>query len=418
MIVLAGVALVIVATGAHRWLSLDAVAMNKGRLEALVTDHFALTLLAFMAIYVLVTALSIPGALIMTLVGGMVFPFWIGPAYPLRAVTTSTIGAGNFFAPLIIAPLALGAMLWLARRKELARLGLAMFLCFLAPAFNIAAFPREQAVHDRYLYLPLLGFLILVVPPVLEWLAARANVAAYAVLCLLCVLLGEQTIRYNRAWLAPIPLFEWAVRTDPNSSLNYDSLAAEYTSAKRWDEALATYNQALSLKRNATSLVGRAEALTQLQRYDEAERDLLEVIQERVPSSAYTVYQAYERLAICYQQQRKLEQAVNSLQDGRKKLPQYAAAMTEKLAVILYQANRKDTALAQLEAAKPAARSELLPESRSVFFRLGSLYQEMGKLPEARAALQEYMALTNDAQDPATLQQRQQAMAILQKMAR
>ncbi len=88
LIVLASVALVIVATGAHRWLSLDAVAMNKGRLEALVADHFALALLAFMATYVLVTALSIPGALIMTLVGGMVFSFWIACLAVLVAATT------------------------------------------------------------------------------------------------------------------------------------------------------------------------------------------------------------------------------------------------------------------------------------------------------------------------------------------
>jgi uncharacterized membrane protein YdjX (TVP38/TMEM64 family) len=94
LIVLASVALVIIATGAHRWLSLDAVAMNKGRLEALVTDHFALALLAFMAIYVFVTALSIPGALIMTLVGGMVFPFWVAC---LAVLVSATMGATILF---------------------------------------------------------------------------------------------------------------------------------------------------------------------------------------------------------------------------------------------------------------------------------------------------------------------------------
>jgi uncharacterized membrane protein YdjX (TVP38/TMEM64 family) len=92
MVVLAGVAILVVSTGAHRWLSLDAFAMNKGRLEALVDSHFAIALLAFMAIYVLVTALSIPGALIMTLVGGMVFPFWIAcPTILVSATTGATI---------------------------------------------------------------------------------------------------------------------------------------------------------------------------------------------------------------------------------------------------------------------------------------------------------------------------------------
>lgn len=92
--VMAGVAILVVASGAHRWLSLDAVAMNKGRLEALVEGHFVLALLAFMAIYVLVTALSIPGALIMTLVGGMVFPFWIAC---LAVLVSATTGATILF---------------------------------------------------------------------------------------------------------------------------------------------------------------------------------------------------------------------------------------------------------------------------------------------------------------------------------
>ena len=101
--------------------------------------------------------------------------------------------------------------------------------------------------------------------------------------------------------------------------------------------------------------------------------------------------------------------------EARKKLLQYAGALSEKIAVILYQSGQKDNALAQLEAAKPYARRELLPESRLVFYRLGLLYQEAGKPNEARAALQEYLALTDDMQDPITQQTRPLAAAALQK---
>ena len=346
-----------------------------------------------------------------------VFPLWIGPAYPLRAVTTDTIGVGNFIAPLLIAPLVLAALVWLARRTPLARLGLAIFLLFLAPAFNIGAFLREQAVHDRYLYLPLLGFLILVVPPLWEWLESRAKPLAYAVIAVVCALLAAQTARYNRAWLTPIGLFEAAVKADPSSALNHDSLAAEYTGARRWEDALNSYNQALALKRQTTSLAGRAQTLTELKRFDEAERDLLDITQGRVEvSSNYSLYQAYERLAITYERQNKLELAAKSLEEARKKLPQYAGAISDKIGIILVRAGRKDNAIAQLEAGKPYARKELLPESRSVFYHLGKLYAEAGKATEARGALQEYLALTANMQDPVTLQQRQDAAGMLQKL--
>ena len=207
-----------------------------------------------------------------------------------------------------------------------------------------------------------------------------------------------------------------AVQADPSAALNYDLLGAEFTEQKRWDEALAAYDESLKRGRLSSSLVGRADALTATQRYDEAIRDLSEITSGRAAnSSAYTIYQAYERLAIAYERQGKYEPAVQALVEARKKLLQYAGALSEKIAVILYQSGQKDNALAQLEAAKPYARRELLPESRLVFYRLGLLYQEAGKLNEARAALQEYLALTNDMQDPITQQTRPLAAAALQK---
>ena len=348
----------------------------------------------------------------------MIFPYWLGPSYSLRPVTTATIGAANFLLPLVLSLLAGALLLWLARRTATARLGLAMFLFFLAPAFNIAAFPREQAVHDRYLYLPVLGFLLLVVPPALAWLERQVKVRAviYAVVGGLCLLLGAQTARYNRAWLSGLALFQRAVQSDPSAALNYDLLGAEFTEQKRWDEALAAYDESLKRGRLSSSLVGRADALTATQRYDEAIRDLSEITSGRAAnSSAYTIYQAYERLAIAYERQGKYEPAVQALVEARKKLLQYAGALSEKIAVILYQSGQKDNALAQLEAAKPYARRELLPESRLVFYRLGLLYQEAGKPNEARAALQEYLALTDDMQDPITQQTRPLAAAALQK---
>jgi uncharacterized membrane protein YdjX (TVP38/TMEM64 family) len=116
LLVLASIALLIVVTGAHRWLSLDAVAMNKGRLEALVDSYFIPALLAFMATYVLVTALSLPGALIMTIVGGLIFPFWVSC---LAVVVSATTGATILF---LIAGSSLGEALRARGGDNLARI--------------------------------------------------------------------------------------------------------------------------------------------------------------------------------------------------------------------------------------------------------------------------------------------------------
>ncbi len=55
-------------------------------------------------------------------------------------------------------------IVWAARQGPVQQIGAALFILPLLPTLNINAFVPEQLVHDRYLYLPLLGFLMIVVP--------------------------------------------------------------------------------------------------------------------------------------------------------------------------------------------------------------------------------------------------------------
>ena len=354
----------------------------------------------------------------------IVFPYLIGPSYTIRAVTFANIGLTNFGIPLVISLLAGGGMLWLAYRNKLARIGLALFVLPLIPAMNIGAFDPEQIVHDRYLYLPLLGFLILTVP-VVAMLLERAKVSdanrrpwlLFAVAIALCVPLSVQTFRYNRAWLSNEALWQWALKTDPTGSINYVQYGAELIKQKRFAEAVGSYERALQMRPQNLGHLGRGVSLTELKRFDEADRDLRAIISqptERVPS--FTMYQAYEALAVNYQQQGKLNEAANTLDEARNRLPQYRAALTEKLAIILYQGGKKQDAYAQLESVRTQAKQETLPESRFVFYRIGLLAKELGRNGEARAAFQEYLALTTSMQDPEFKQTRAEAEEALRRL--
>ena len=67
----------------------------------------------------------------------MIFPFWIGPSYPLRAVTLQNIGVSNFIIPLAVTTVAGWWMIRIARLSKAARIGLGLFLIPLVPAMNI-----------------------------------------------------------------------------------------------------------------------------------------------------------------------------------------------------------------------------------------------------------------------------------------
>ena len=73
-----------------RFFSLDYVKAARGDFAALYESRPALVLGVFFAVYVAVTALSLPGAAIMTLLGGAIFGLWIGT---LVVSFASSIGA-------------------------------------------------------------------------------------------------------------------------------------------------------------------------------------------------------------------------------------------------------------------------------------------------------------------------------------
>src|SRR5262249_20231577 len=65
------------ALGGHHYLSLDSVKAQQAAIESYYQSHPWRVALGYFAGYVLVTGLSLPGALVMTLIGGAVFRlFW------------------------------------------------------------------------------------------------------------------------------------------------------------------------------------------------------------------------------------------------------------------------------------------------------------------------------------------------------
>ncbi|WP_397400811.1 TVP38/TMEM64 family protein [Phenylobacterium sp.] len=82
--------LAVFASGATRYLNLEALQANEAALRAFVDQQLPLALLTFVVVYALATAVSLPGATILTLAGGYLFGIWIGGA---ATVAGATIGA-------------------------------------------------------------------------------------------------------------------------------------------------------------------------------------------------------------------------------------------------------------------------------------------------------------------------------------
>jgi pyruvate/2-oxoglutarate dehydrogenase complex dihydrolipoamide dehydrogenase (E3) component/uncharacterized membrane protein YdjX (TVP38/TMEM64 family) len=96
------------ALGLQRYVSLDAFAAQRARLDALVAQHPVGAPLAYFVLYVATAALSIPGATVLTLVGGALFGVTLGTVLVSFA---SALGATLAF---LVARLLLGD--WVQQR--------------------------------------------------------------------------------------------------------------------------------------------------------------------------------------------------------------------------------------------------------------------------------------------------------------
>jgi len=70
------------------YFSLDAIKSHRDSLRQLAESHYAVAVLAFIATYVLQTACSLPGATVMTLLGGFLFGSAFGTFYVNLGATT------------------------------------------------------------------------------------------------------------------------------------------------------------------------------------------------------------------------------------------------------------------------------------------------------------------------------------------
>lgn len=82
------------ATGWHSHLSLAAMTESRDALRAVVDQHYLLSLMAFVLLYIVVTAVSLPVASLLTILSGYLFGWLVGG---LAAVLGATIGATLLF---------------------------------------------------------------------------------------------------------------------------------------------------------------------------------------------------------------------------------------------------------------------------------------------------------------------------------
>lgn len=154
-------AVLVFAMGWHRYVSLETVVSNRTALAAFVDAHFVAALATFIAIYIATVALSVPGAVLLTIAGGILFGWLVGG---LAVLVGATVGATIIF---LIAKTACGEYVVRRAGPRLSRI----VDGFRADAFSYLLFLR---------LVPLFPFVLVNIAPALVGVPLVTFIAATA----------------------------------------------------------------------------------------------------------------------------------------------------------------------------------------------------------------------------------------------
>jgi tetratricopeptide (TPR) repeat protein len=213
----------------------------------------------------------------------LVYPTGLSVLYETPYVTGFDLR--YFLLPTLgVAAIACGLWCWWrrTRRQEVAFASLLLIIPLL-PLFNLSIFQPGDIAHDRYLYLPSIGFCILVALAIQAVPAGGrrlfgAPALRGALTSSLLLLYAVGVVVQDVPWADNLLLYYHAVAHAPNNSIVRMNLANEALKRGMVDQAIVIYQQVLQRDPNYwLCLYNLGYAYYRIGRYQDAERVLSRV---------------------------------------------------------------------------------------------------------------------------------------------
>jgi tetratricopeptide (TPR) repeat protein len=305
------------------------------------------------------------------------------------------------------------------RSSALIFFAIGWFFITLAPVSNI--YPISFYMSDHYMYLPSIGF-FLIVAAALRWAYDKKAFKAYALaaLILLTSFYSCRTIQQNNYWKDAVTFYERTLKYAPTSTRLLNNLAGKYLLQGDLAKAAELYKKALETdpnfmlayynlgiinfkQKNMQGAVKYCEAALQLDpNYAPAynQLGLIYWAMER-RDDAIAAYNkaiavspdnpmALHNLALAYNALNMKEKSVELLKRAISIRPDYVEAYSD-LATVYAESGKTEEAVAAIKKAL-----EIYPNAADLYNRMGFLYFMMGRPDEAVSAYNKAIALRPD----------------------
>jgi Flp pilus assembly protein TadD len=196
----------------------------------------------------LYTTMLTVGRILVHYIHLLLFPVNLNADYTFNAfpLSSSFFEFSTFSAFILLGIIAYLAVRLLPVNKLMA-FGVFWFFVTLLPVCHI--FPHHELLAEHYLYLPSVGFL-LVVALLCDRFMGERKYFLFVAVCFAVVMLlfSARIIDRNRDWRTRVTLYEKTVKTAPQSARVRNNLCEAYSRSGRVDEAIVECRKALAIQ--------------------------------------------------------------------------------------------------------------------------------------------------------------------------
>ncbi len=211
------------------------------------------------------------------------WPFRLSVFYDLPVVTSPRLP--DFWLPLagLAVACAMTFLWWRRTGNNLVPFAAAWTALLIVPVLNLPALPSAyDLVHDRYLYLPSVGFCLLLASLLARLNVPRARRMAWATMAALAVatIWCAATMVQSLYWASNTVLFYRAIELAPGSVPAWNNLAESFVRQGKYESAITLYEHVLKSDPDAwLAQTNMGLCLYRLGRPAEAKPYLLRAIQ-------------------------------------------------------------------------------------------------------------------------------------------
>jgi hypothetical protein len=213
----------------------------------------------------------------------LIWPFGLSAFYDTPYTTSVTFS--TFILPAIAVAL-LGFAIWFGSRKSrVVAFACAWLVLPIIPVLNLPSLLRDEIAHDRYLFLPSIGFSILIALAITRIKVGRSAILGLpacqvAAIVILCGVLGCAAAWQHSSWANEFLLFEQGVKSAPNNRIALNNLGSIMLENGMYAEAVNLFKKAVDCSPDfRTANLNLGISYCQVGQYEEACQDINRAIE-------------------------------------------------------------------------------------------------------------------------------------------